>query len=181
VRELTWYGAAAYCDWLSLKEGLPRAYDHQTWLCNDGDPYSARGYRLPTEAEWECAARQGVKGHYPWGGDEPSRDIVNALCADGWVGWSAPVGSYPPAPADLDIYDLAGHMWEWCNDWHVCETESLESVDPVGPPSAESRVQRGGSWRHEAFQVQSATRHRGHPWSSYCYVGFRIARSVPKE
>lgn len=75
VKMVTWYGAVRFCDWLSLKAGLPRAYEHTgDWSCNGGDPYSAAGFRLPTDAEMEYACQYNDERMYPWGNDVPECD-----------------------------------------------------------------------------------------------------------
>lgn len=136
VKMVTWYGAARYCDWLSLQEGLARAYEHTgDWACNGGDPYGAEGYRLPTGAEWEYAAQFDDERIYPWGNELPDCSRANyqpdslTMC----VGWTTPVGSYPVAPASLGLWDMVGNMWEWCNDWFACDLGLDPVEDPVGP------------------------------------------------
>lgn len=123
VKEVTWFGAVRYCDWLSMQAGLPRAYQHAgDWSCNSGDPYGALGYRLPTDAEWEYATQLGDARIYPWGDETPDCSRANfydyhttpaAVC----VGWTTPVGQYPHAPVALGLSNIAGNVWEWCNDW----------------------------------------------------------------
>jgi len=181
VKLVTWYGAARYCDWVSLQAGLPRAYDHSGgWSCNGGDPYGARGYRLPTDAEWEYAAQYNDERLFPWGTSGPDCSRANyqnyyTSC----VGWTSPVGSYPPAPVALGLYDMAGNVWEWCNDWHVCDDMSTAPVtDPVGPESGTSRVVRGGSWIGEWYHLYCANRFDCVPGYSSTSRGFRAARTI---
>ena len=175
VIEVSWYGAARYCDWLSLQSGLSRAYDHSSdWSCNGGDPYGATGYRLPTDAEWEYAAQYNDERVYPWGNESPSSVLANYNYD---VGWTTPVGNYPAAPAALDLYDMAGNVWEWCNDRHVCNLGTTPAIDPTGPGSGSYRVLRGGSWLYRGFSLRCATRYYGSPSGVYGDSGFRCARS----
>lgn len=179
VIEVTWYGAARYCDWLSMasEPQLDRAYDHGgDWLCNGHDPYGAEGYRLPTDAEWEYAAQYDDERIYPWGNESPSCARANY---SGCVGWTSPVGSYPDAPAALGLSDMAGNVWEWCNDWHVCNLGDEAEQNPKGPTSGIYRVLRGGSWSTYDGGLRCANRRNYVPdGSGNGHVGFRVARTV---
>lgn len=177
VTEVTWNGAAAYCDWLNLSEGLPVSYGDSTWSCNGHDPYGAKGYRLPTDAEWEYAARFPDGRSYPWGEDPPSCARANASFDSMCVGWSLPIGSHPEAPVELGLLEMPGNVWEWCNDWFQCDLGLLPQVDPSGQQEGAMRVLRGGSWRHAPGFLRSAYRFGMHPVSSASYVGFRVART----
>ena len=174
VIELTWYGAAAYCDWLSLISLLPRAYDHSTWICNAGDPYGAAGYRLPTDAEWEYAAQFDDERAYPWGGEAP--DCSRANCY-GCEGWTVPVGSYPPAPGALGLSDMAGNVSEWCDDAHSCHLGTSAEQDPSRSQGSGLRVCRGGSYTGGAIHMRCASRFGIYQDLSYPYIGFRVART----
>jgi len=179
VKEVTWFGAVAYCDWLSLQEELPRAYDHDTWLCNNHSPYTAVGYRLPTEAEWELACRSGTTTAFANGGLSPVRtrcEFNATLDQIGWYcgndpGWTSPVAR--KAPNNWGLYDMHGNVNEWCNDWYAGYSNQLE--DPVGPTTGAYRVVRGGSWADFAKTCRSASRLGYHPEGSL--IGFRPARS----
>ncbi len=180
VKEVTWYGAVAYCDWLSLEEGLWRAYDHTTWICNSGDPYSARGFRLPTEAEWEYVAQYDDERIYPWGNESPSCDRANYSSCN--TGWTAPVGTQAAGPEKViggkGLYDMAGNVWEWCNDWHDClGTAPMEN--PPGPSAGTFHVFRGGSWGSDVQYLPRAYRYQfGNPRFRNANTGFRVARTV---
>ena len=164
VKEVNWFGAAAFCDWMSLRDGLPRAYDHtdpNSWKCNDGDPYGASGYRLPTEAEWEYACRAGTTTAFSGGeitevgcGPEPSLESSGWYCGN-MSGWTSPVGQLDPN--GFGLHDMHGNVWEWCNDWYH-GTYRDEETDPIGPPPGWYKVLRGGGWSSVARHCRSASR-----------------------
>ncbi len=178
VRYVSWYGAAAYCDWLSLREGLRRAYDHSSWLCNDGDPYSARGFRLPAEAEWEHACRAGTQTMFSTGicldsATEANYDGTQPApgCRTGpYLGSIVAVGSY--LPNGFGLSDMHGNLWEWCNDWYADYGGGAET-DPVGPGTGTERIVRGGSWSYSASFCSSSVRSWNPPDNTIWLLGFR--------
>ncbi|NLH18285.1 MAG: formylglycine-generating enzyme family protein [Phycisphaerae bacterium] len=160
VVDITWYGAVAYCNWRSQQEGREPCYDLSTWTCD----FSKKGYRLPTEAEWEYAARGGLSGkRFPWG-DTISHNEANYVSytdilsydlgptvgshptwSDGTHPYTAPVGSF--AANGFGLYDVTGNVDEWCNDWYSATYyESSPGDNPTGPATGEMRVIRGGGW-----------------------------------
>jgi formylglycine-generating enzyme required for sulfatase activity len=178
---VSWYGSVAYCDWLSLQQGLPRAYDHTTWQCNGGNPYTAAGYRLPTEAEWEYACRAGSVTAFANG------PIMQLYCDPidqnlvlmGWYcgnaeGWTHPVAQkYPNA---WGLYDMHGNLMEWCNDWYGEYGGAV--TDPVGPGMGYARVYRSGTCYNYAWYCRSAYRDYCSPDAANSYSGFRPVRSA---
>jgi formylglycine-generating enzyme required for sulfatase activity len=181
ITNMSWYGSAAYCDWLSLQRGLPRAYNHSTWQCNAGNPYTATGYRLPTEAEWEYACRAGTQTPFSTGSCLDAGTEANYYgpapytgCPTGpYVGWKVPVGSY--LANAFGLYDMHGNLWEWCNDWYG--TYSGTVTDPVGAGAGSYRVIRGGSCFNDATSCRSAFRFRFDPSFADDSLGFRVVRS----
>jgi len=148
--------AVAYCQWLSESLG--------------------RTVRLPTEAEWEKAARGGVEGlRYPWG-NEIDAGLCNFL-ADPAVkarSGTRPVGSYPPN--GYGLHDVAGNVWEWVSDWYSSDYySSSEPRDPNGPPAGTMRVVRGGSWVNDEIEMLRCGYRHPVPPDTYAYsIGFRI-------
>ncbi|MCK4412017.1 MAG: SUMF1/EgtB/PvdO family nonheme iron enzyme [Candidatus Eisenbacteria sp.] len=178
VKEVTWQGATRYCDWLSMQAGLPRAYEHGgDWSCNGGDPYAAEGYRLPTDAEWEYAAQYDDERAYPSGNVDPDCSQANY---EGCIGWTAPLGSYAVAPEALGLADMAGNMWEWCDDWYVCDLGTASEIDPVGAMAGSTRVVRGGVWYHARSYMRCAFRTDREPSHTSGGHGFRIARTAAR-
>jgi formylglycine-generating enzyme required for sulfatase activity len=148
------------------------ALEYCRWLSDE----MSRVVRLPTEAEWEKAARGGIEGQrYPWGNDIDSSH-ANFL-ADSAVKserGTRPTGTYPPNAYGL--YDICGNVWEWVSDWYSAEYYGFgEMRDPRGPQSGNMRIVRGGSWvNDDVSMLRCAYRHKV-PADTYAYsVGFRI-------
>ncbi|MGH9173572.1 MAG: formylglycine-generating enzyme family protein [Vicinamibacterales bacterium] len=151
---VSWLDAQTYCAWRN----------------RDGDLV-----RLPTEAEWERAARGGVDcARYPWG------DSIPEWIPDGGRGplpapWPVTLGQ----PNGYGIYGIAANVHEWCADWHAATFYAVSpDRHPIGPPTGVRRVSRGGSWRHAVTISRTAARSRLDPSFRYTDYGFRVARAA---
>ncbi len=168
---ITWFGAAMFCNLLSEQEGLEPAYDLEDWSATT---YGTAAYRLPTEAEWERAARYDDGRGWPWGDSpEPSEALANY---DFQVDHTAEVCSYPDGHSALGLCDMAGNALEWTQDRHA--PYGVDAVtDPVGENEDGRRVLRGGSWNHEVERLLTWDRYYDPlPSESYGGIGFRLAR-----
>mgnify|MGYP001343415270 FL=1 len=184
VINVSWWDAIAYCNWLSKKEMLPEAYDEEgNLLDEDGristDPSRVVGYRLPTEAEWEYAARGGKHNSpYKFSGSDNVDDVAwyGALYNRCSAEMTHEVGT--KAPNELDLYDMSGNVWEWCSDWYG-NFSSLSQTNPYKSAAVSYRVMRGGSWEINASRVRVVCRYRLIPAFALNFLGFRIARTAP--
>ena len=174
VTMVTWRGAAAYCDWLSLQQGLPPYYDGNFIQDRNHDPYRASGYRLPTEAEWEHAARYPDGRSWPWGDAEATPELANHLVR----GWTTPVGAYPGGRSSLGFSDLSGNVWEWVGDCFE-SYDSIDRIDPLGPATTGPHVIRGGYWGNSADLLRCAARVTYGVDYPNPGIGFRICRTAP--
>jgi formylglycine-generating enzyme required for sulfatase activity len=200
VINVDWYDAIEYCNWRSGQEGLQAVYsinkngqdsnnsstrDDKKWLVMTS--LSANGYRLPTEAEWEYAARAGGKKvRFGNGKDIADPKEINFDASfSGKKAYSVvneyrqktlPVGSF--SPNILDLFDMSGNVWEWCGDWYGTYPSSA-SNDPQGATGGSDRVIRGGSWDGYPFDVRVANRYGVAPVNRGRRIGFRLARTIP--
>jgi len=148
VINVSWHDAQAYVAWLSRATG--------------------ERHRLPSEAEWEYAARGGKQARYPWGDEAPGRQANCADC-EGAPGRTTPVGSYPAN--DWGLHDMAGNVWQWVEDKNSSEDVAKDA----------SRVLRGGSWFNSTWSLRAADRYGLAPGSRSNGVGFRVCRVSPIE
>jgi formylglycine-generating enzyme required for sulfatase activity len=172
TKVVTWYGAARYCDWLSLQEDPPldRAYEHTgDWTCNGGEPYAAQG---------EYAAQYDDERTYPWGETTPDCDLANYYTCY-WH--TMPVGYCSAGASQLGLLDMAGNVCEWCDDWFTGDLSSVYT-DPVTDPTntfhSNDRVTRGGSFEQAEEGLLCACRSFSGEDSSSRNTGFRAARTV---
>lgn len=167
---VSWFDASTYCQW--------------------------RGARLPTEAEWEKAASWNdltqEKYIYPWGNDFNGSlvNICDINCIWDWAnknyddGYAdiSPMGNYPDGVSPYGVYDMAGNVWEWVNDWYQSDyyaTLGDNLSNPQGPSNGDTRALRGGAWDGIRTNVRSADRNHVDPTSTSLSLGFRCARSLP--
>ena len=152
----SWYDANRYCEWLTKQTG--------------------RHFRLPTEAEWECAARGGLEQkQFSWG-DDPPQTLPNY--ATRWQHGPEPVAQYPPNA--FGLYDIGDNVHEWCSDWYDPDYYAISpDRNPQGPeqcPMKPARKSsRGGSWRHHIKVARCSARSSIPPEFQYADYGFRVA------
>ncbi len=191
VENVCWFEAVDFCNKLSLRDGLQPCYtinmNGSTSLYNNivtvTCDWTKNGWRLPTEAEWEYAAKAGTST------DFYSGQLTNPYCSPldnnlNSIAWYCGNSSSKThnvggkAPNAFGLYDMSGNVWEWCWDWYGSSYYSGGAMThPKGPTSGTYRVLRGGSWHSYAYICRSAFRYYYPPDIRYYYNGFRICRT----
>jgi formylglycine-generating enzyme required for sulfatase activity len=175
VEQVSWEDAAKYANRLSAAEGLEQCYTSNgsdLAASLSGDPYACEGYRLPTEAEWEYAARAGEA--YTYAGSNTANDVAWTYENSGNT-THAVAGKLANA---WGLYDMSGNLFEWGNDYYA-SYESGAAVDPKGATSSATKVIRGGVWYFSAEIADVDTRYYVEPSYAAYTIGFRLARTNP--
>lgn len=181
VVRVNWYGACVYANWRSAQENLNPCYNLNTYACD----FNANGYRLPTEAEWEYAARGGTSSYsqYHWGNAVDGSHANYLDSGDPFDNGTTPTGYYDgtqtPSGANMvnafGLYDMSGNVWEWCHDWYDASYYGTSPTgNPTGPATGTRRMLRGGRWHGQADHMRSANRYNGDPINCISTFGFRL-------
>ena len=172
VDNVTWYEAVMFCNQFSELESLEKVY-----TINDKNvsaDFSRNGYRLPTEAEWEYAARGGK---YSRGRRYAGSNKIDSVA---WYAFDSGSRSHTVgtrAANELGLYDMSGNVWEWCWDWYKKYTEQ-QQTDPTGGSNGKYRIIRGNCWSGDKSDCTVWQRGLGVPFLSIDSLGFRLARSI---
>jgi len=172
VEKVNWYDAVNLANALSEQEGLSACYTISGTTVTMPSGLKCEGYRLPTEAEWEYAAKAG--GSLTYAGSNDAAEV-------GWYEGNSGSGTHPVGQKKANafgVYDMSGNVWEWTWDRYEAYTSS-ESTDPMGPSGGFDRVLRGGGWNYNASSLRSTDRHGSFPGGNNVSGGFRLSRSIP--